>query len=184
MNKLRDKSGIRIIHLAENKEILSAGIFSHFRHRRDKFQPEFIVNVLDGIEAKTGNREVFDPVRIDINHPLYDTRLFGKQVIESGDISILRTLSSGRGFASVVVNGGIVQPIGFLDFSIGLAWKRRRNREADIRIELWEIRPVYVVAIVKRFSICVPVWLRKFVLILVNAIFRLDNISSMIDDNI
>ncbi len=108
MNKFGKKRRVMIVNFAEDKEIFPTRVLRSFLDRREKSLPELFVDVFHCIQAKPGNIETLDPIRINIDHASDNAKLFGKQIVEAGDVSILGTFTAGRGFASVVINGWII----------------------------------------------------------------------------
>ena len=61
MNELRENRRVRIIDLAEDKKISASRACCLLLDCRDKALPELVVDVLDGVQSKSGNCKILDP---------------------------------------------------------------------------------------------------------------------------
>src|ERR1700722_9208769 len=108
MNKLGKRRRVQIVHLAKNKEILPSESLCRPQDRWNKTLPEFVVHMLHRVEAKSGDREVLNPIRIDFGHAPDNPWLLGKQIVEPGYIPVLGAFSARRGFAAIMINRRII----------------------------------------------------------------------------
>ena len=108
MREFGDKRRVLIVHFAKNKEILATGFFCSIPDRWDKTLPELVVDVLDRVETEARDFEYLNLIRVDIDHAPDNAWLLGKQIVETGDIPVLRALPSSRGPATVMIHRRIV----------------------------------------------------------------------------
>src|ERR1700676_3765502 len=184
MNKLGKCRRVQIVHFAKNKEILPSESLCRPQDRWNKTLPELVVHMLHRVQAESGDREVLNPIRIDFDHAPDNPWLLRKQIVEPRYVPVLCAFAPSRGFAAIMVNRRIVEPIRYLNLPIFFVQEGRRHWEAGVRVEWWKILPVDVIAIIKWLSVPVQVRLGKFVLIVVDPILRLDNVRSVVDHNV
>src|ERR1700687_5734814 len=68
-----NQSGVAIVHFSQNKEILTAGFLRSIPDRWNKALPELVIDLLHRVQAESGDVEVFDPIRINIDHAMNHT---------------------------------------------------------------------------------------------------------------
>src|SRR5450432_413868 len=72
-------------------------------HRRHEALPEFGIDVLSRIDAKTVDAVLVDPIAENLDKAAYHARVFGHQIVESAEVPEGRTLAVKRRVAAVVI---------------------------------------------------------------------------------
>ena len=138
-------------HLAEHEELALALAVRVVQDVGQEALPELVVDVLHRVDPEAVDREVLDPLLIDVRHPAHDLRLLGEQVVEPEEVAVERVLAGEGRVPAVVVALDLVEPGRDLDVLLGRRHERL-VREARARRQRRERAPARVVAIVERLA--------------------------------
>ena len=138
--ELRGEALGRVEDLAEHKELVLAVGLGVVEDVRAELLPELVVDVLHGVDPEAVHAEVADPVLVDVGHSVDHRRVFGEQVVEAEEVPVEGVLALKGGVAAVVIERGVVEPVGDLEVLFpGLQY--RRVGEGRCRVQGREAPP-------------------------------------------
>src|SRR5262249_35814824 len=108
MHDLGKHSRVIVEKLGKNPKIFPLPRFGSRSNSWHKLLPKLWVHVLEGIQAHACQIEASYPILVDVDHSLDDAWLFGEQVVQTRNISVLRAFAGASYISSVMIYCGVV----------------------------------------------------------------------------
>ena len=123
----RQQSGIIVARrdFPENVEVRDALRGRMVADGGDEGAPELRVHMLGGVDAIAVDAEPVDPPLVDGDEAIHHARIFGRQIVQTDKVAILRAFAAPIGVAAIMIIDGIVQPGWHLRLFLALGNDRR-----------------------------------------------------------